>query len=104
RAAPPPSSGRGGGKMAELVGQLGDRSFRKRGEATRGLTALGATALPALRRAAAASADPEVRQRAATLVGEIEGWLFRELRQLPGHGRHFYTVCALPGGPRALAP
>src|SRR5262249_48800035 len=89
--------------IAELVGQLGDRSFRKREEAARRLTALGATALPALRRAAATSADPEGRPRAATPVGAIAGWLFRELRQRPGPGRPLSTACAPPDGRRALA-
>jgi hypothetical protein len=57
-------------RVTKLVRQLGDRLFAKREAASKELEALGAAALPALRRAVA-SDDPEVRRRADTLVPVI---------------------------------
>jgi uncharacterized protein (TIGR03067 family) len=54
-------------RVALLVRQLGDDSYSRREAASKALDALGAPALPALHQAAA-SADPEVRRRAARLV------------------------------------
>jgi formylglycine-generating enzyme required for sulfatase activity len=54
-----------------LIQQLGADTFAKREAAGRSLEALGAKALPALRHAAAASADLEIRQRAEELVRTI---------------------------------
>src|SRR5690349_13816567 len=57
-------------QLAALVKQLGDDDFAAREKATEGLKALGARALPALRRALQ-DADPEVRRRAQDCVGGI---------------------------------
>jgi len=54
-----------------LIDQLADLDYRKRDEAARRLEAMGEKALPALR-AACKHADPEVRRRAADLLGPIE--------------------------------
>jgi HEAT repeat protein len=54
-------------RLAALVKQLGDDDFAVREKATDGLKALGARALPALRRALQ-DADPEVRRRAQDCV------------------------------------
>jgi uncharacterized protein (TIGR03067 family) len=71
-------------QLAALVRQLGDDSYSKREAASKVLGALGAPALPALRRAAA-SADPEVRRRAARLVTRAhQQALERELTKLEG--------------------
>lgn len=50
-------------RLAALVKQLGDDDFDAREKASAALKALGARALPALRRAAG-DADPEVKRRA----------------------------------------
>lgn len=71
-------------QLAALVRQLGDDSYLKREAASRALAALGAPALPALRKAAA-SADPEVRRRAARLVtGAHQQALERALAAVDG--------------------
>jgi HEAT repeat protein len=54
-----------------LIDQLGDLDYRKRDEAARRLDAMGEKALPYLR-AARKHTDPEVRRRAAELLGPIE--------------------------------
>jgi len=54
-----------------LIDQLADLDFHKRDAASRQLEALGAKAIPALR-AASRHSDPEVRRRAADLLGPIE--------------------------------
>ena len=54
-----------------LVDQLADLDFRKRDAAAHQLEAMGAKAIPALR-AASKHSDPEVRRRAAELLGPIE--------------------------------
>lgn len=68
-AAPAPTPA----KTAEQwITELGSDSYRKRLEAERGLRQLGAAALPALKKAAEESADPEVQWRAAKVVRQIE--------------------------------
>jgi hypothetical protein len=59
------------GRIAVLIGQLGDGKFARREAAGRELEALGEGALPALRAAAAAGRDPEVRLRARGLERAI---------------------------------
>ncbi len=56
---------------ADLVARLGSTRYADRERATADLERLGREALPALRRAGEAR-DPEIRQRAALLVGRIE--------------------------------
>jgi hypothetical protein len=65
-AGPP----RRGGRIAELVKQLGDDEFVKREAASKALEGIGEPALPALRKAAG-SADLEVRRRAGRAIGVI---------------------------------
>jgi hypothetical protein len=67
------------GRVADLIKQLGDVHFAKREAATRALAEIGEPALAALRKAADASDDAEVRARADHLVAAIEaklGYLF----------------------------
>jgi hypothetical protein len=66
-AAAPPSQG---GSAARLVAQLGSDRFEEREAATRLLLEL--EAVPGELRAAVRSPDPEVRKRAAEIVGGIE--------------------------------
>jgi hypothetical protein len=58
-------------QIQDLIGQLGDPSFRARERASERLVALRARALPYLRRAAGAS-DAEVRRRAGECLRRIE--------------------------------
>ena len=58
-------------KIDRLIKQLGDDDFAKREAASKELDALGEPALPALRKAAAASADLEIQRRAEQAVRAI---------------------------------
>jgi hypothetical protein len=61
----------GAKRIAVLIQQLGDDKFAKREAASKELETLGEEALAALRSAAAASEDPEIRRRAETLSAVI---------------------------------
>jgi hypothetical protein len=58
-------------KIARLIKQLGDDAFAKRESASKELEGIGAPALAALRKAAASSADPEIRRRAKRIEETI---------------------------------
>jgi RNA polymerase sigma factor (sigma-70 family) len=58
-------------RITGLLQQLGHDKFAKREAATAELAAIGEPALRALRKAAAAGADEEIRQRAAKLIATI---------------------------------
>jgi len=70
--APTPNPTGTGVDVHALVDQLGDADFKTREAATEKLKELGAAALPALKEAIAAAADPEVCSRADALVRGIE--------------------------------
>lgn len=55
-----------------LIQELGSESFRDRTKAEKALKAIGKSALPALKKAAADHADPEVQWRARRLVRQLE--------------------------------
>jgi hypothetical protein len=79
----------GADKIARLVQQLGDGAFAKREAASKELTAIGAPALAALRKAAVSSKDPEVRPRAKRIIRTIatraaDAAIKRELASLKG--------------------
>jgi hypothetical protein len=65
--------------VERLVRQLGSDKFKEREAAASALTKVGKPALPALRKAAADSADEEVRARAARLVLAIRDALVRPI-------------------------
>ena len=72
-------------KIARLIRQLGDDAFPKREAADRELEAIGAPALAALRDAAAASRDAEIRWRAERLSYKVVEAVARaELARLQG--------------------
>jgi hypothetical protein len=72
-------------RIARLVQHLGDDAFAKREAASKQLTAIGAPALAALRKAAVSSEDLEIRLRAKRIVGAIaEATLKAELAKLQG--------------------
>jgi uncharacterized protein (TIGR03067 family) len=76
-------------QIARLIKQLGDDDFAKREAASRQLDAIGEPALPALRRAAASSDDPEVRRRSESIAKNITARLFapvarKEIEALQG--------------------
>src|SRR5207245_8224660 len=56
----------------KLITQLGDKNFEVREDASRRLEAFGLQALEALREAASAAKDAEIRKRAGNLVAAIE--------------------------------
>jgi hypothetical protein len=58
-------------KIAQLIEQMGSKSFTQREKAMQALDELGAPALEALRKAAKSS-DPEISHRAGELVKKIE--------------------------------
>ena len=58
-------------RLGRLVRQLGHQRYAQREEASRELAAVGEPAVGALRAAAAASPDPEVRARAERVIGAI---------------------------------
>ncbi len=66
-----PAADDGAARIARLVGQLGDPRYALREQAERALRDAGVPALAALRRAAEASPDCEVRRRAGRLVREV---------------------------------
>jgi hypothetical protein len=61
-----------GEEIEKLITQLGNRNFAAREAASKTLEDMGLEALPALRKAASAAADAEVRRRAGDLVQTIE--------------------------------
>jgi WD40 repeat protein len=84
----------------QLVRQLGNRKFRERQAASRQLKTLGEAALPALRHAATASDDPEVRKRADQLIAQIEKRWYKALATLRGHSDVVTCVAFSPDGRR----
>jgi hypothetical protein len=59
-------------KISRLISQLGSIKFSERRKASHALEAMDAPALDNLRKAAASSADMEIRSRATALVARIE--------------------------------
>src|SRR5207253_2850796 len=62
--------------IAALITQLGDGDYDKREAAHKQLAKVGEAALPALRKAAKASADAEVKLRAMQLAQDIAATFF----------------------------
>jgi hypothetical protein len=77
-------------RIAGLIKQLGHDKYPRREAASRGLEAVGQQALPALRKAAAASKDAEIRRRARWLVHRIR----QRLPQLAYKAKEDYNVGA----------
>src|SRR5436190_1505718 len=69
-------------RIQELIRKLGSEEFSVREEATEELKKIGKSAQEALRKAAAESEDPEIRQRAKALLEEAPKEAPR--RALPG--------------------
>ena len=72
-------------RIADVIDQLGSEDYYLREEAGRELLAIGAPASAALRQAAAAHAELEVRYRARELLAVIQKYLFVEVAKLEGH-------------------
>lgn len=70
----------------ELIGRLGSANFQEREAATRALDAIGYSALPRLREAAAGASDAEARRRAKRLVEAIENQLESLLHAYKAYG------------------
>ncbi|HEV3119156.1 MAG TPA: WD40 repeat domain-containing protein [Gemmataceae bacterium] len=90
-------------KLDGLIRQLGSNHFAEREEASKALEKIGEPALEALRKAAGASKDPEIKQRAGKLVQKLEQELFYELRQFAGHSSGVRGVAISPDGRQALS-
>ena len=88
-------------RIARLIKQLGDDAFANREGASKELEAIGEPALAALRKAARASADLEVRKRAQRALRAIVARL--EIRRFEGHGDGVIAVALSPDGKRALS-
>lgn len=58
-------------KIDELIGKLGDDSYKVREEASRQLIEIGIVALPKLEKAMKESEDPEVKWRCEYIMGEM---------------------------------
>jgi WD40 repeat protein len=92
------------GEIQKLTDQLGSNNYGERQAATARLAAMGEPAWNALRKAAAMSADPEIRSRAARLAQEIGKKTFVEVRHFRSGGGYWLNrVAFTPDGRRALA-
>jgi WD40 repeat protein len=109
RAAESESGKPNGREIERLIRQLGHENFREREAASRRLLAIGAPAWDALRKAVAASDDPEIRQRAARLVQALAKRLFTHVRRIAWHDdaqhipAHIYHTAFAPDGRSYLA-
>jgi WD40 repeat protein len=98
-----------GREIGKLIRQLGHDKFREREAASRRLLAIGAPAWDALRKAAADSKDPEIRQRAARLVQALAKRLFAHVRRIAWQDdvqhmpAHIYHTAFAPDGRSYLA-
>ncbi|HEV3443197.1 MAG TPA: sigma-70 family RNA polymerase sigma factor [Gemmataceae bacterium] len=90
-------------KIDRLIQQLGSNRFAEREQATRTLEKIGEPALEALRKAAQAAEDREIKQRSGELVRHLGKELFREVRQFAGHALGVRVVAVSPDGRRALS-
>jgi WD40 repeat protein len=92
------------GEIQEWIDQLGSPKYVERQAASARLAALGKPAWNALRKAAATSADLEIRSRAARLAQEIGKNTFVEVRHFgTGGGYWLNRVAFTPDGRQALA-
>jgi WD40 repeat protein len=91
-------------EISLLIDQLGSARYRDREEASRRLQALGAPAWYPLCKAAAGTADLEIRRRAKKLSEVIGKRLFVEVRHFGGQGGYWLNrVAFTPDGRRAVA-
>ncbi|HZU37484.1 MAG TPA: WD40 repeat domain-containing protein [Gemmataceae bacterium] len=92
--------------MEDLIARLGSRQFQAREAAAKALAKQGEKVLPALRRAAKTSSDPELRRRAASVIRYIEEHPLQKpncvVRDLGGSP--FRSVAVSPGGSTFLWP
>jgi RNA polymerase sigma factor (sigma-70 family) len=88
-------------RIERLIRQLGSSQFSEREAAGKALEAVGEPAYDALRAAAVASEDVEIRRRAEDLAQLIEQhW---EVRRFEGHTDGVAIVAFTPDGRRALS-
>lgn len=88
-------------EVERLIKQLGSDEFKEREAATKRLQEIGESALDALYKAEA-SADAEVRGRAAKIAAAIQGKICVELMCLAGHTSEVWSVCVSADGKRLL--
>ncbi len=89
-------------RIARLVKQLGDDDFAKREAASKELDGIGEPALPALRKAAASSDDPEIRRRAERIVRDIaaRALAVAAKKEIAGLQGAWYSTSTEEGGVR----
>ena len=87
--------------IERLIKQLGSRDFRKREAARKELEAIGAPALDALRKAAVASEDLEIRRRTEQIIRAFIAKL--QIRRFEGHTEGLIGVALSPDGRYALS-
>src|SRR5262249_35420991 len=90
-------------EVERLIKQLGSNNFAEREVASRRLEDIGEPALEALRKAASARDDAEVRRRAQDLVRAIERRQNPERRCFVGHTGVINSVTFSPDGKRVLS-
>jgi WD40 repeat protein len=91
-------------EIQRLITQLGSAKFNEREAASERLEAIGGPAWYSLRKAAATSADPEIRRRAEALAQSIGKRLFVEVRSFGAGGGYWLNrVAFAPDGKRAIA-
>jgi hypothetical protein len=83
-------------EIARLVKQLGNDGFARREEASKRLEAIGEPARAALKRAAASSADAEIRHRASRLIQALNARL--QILCHDGHSEAVFGVAFCPDG------
>jgi WD40 repeat protein len=88
-------------RITGLIRQLGDKQFVKREAASKGLEAIGVSALHLVRRASLSHPDLEIRRRARQLVQRLATKL--QLRRLEGHTDGVITVALSPDGKLAMS-
>ncbi len=90
-------------EIERLIRQLGSDSFTEREAASRRLEAIGEPAWNAVRKAAQASSDAEIRQRCKRAADAIGERCFIEIRRFEGHKDAVFSVAFSPDGHRALS-
>jgi RNA polymerase sigma factor (sigma-70 family) len=100
-AKAPPATPVAEAEIERLIKQLGSEKFTEREAATTALEKIGEPAYDALRRAADAGDDVEIRRRAERIMGVIEQrW---QVRRFEGPIESVYSVAFSPDGRQALS-
>src|SRR5262245_32761170 len=103
KAQPQPGAKVSAEEIDRLILQLGDDDPATRALAKKQLEAIGEPAVAALKLAAEASDDPEVRKAAKTLLKRLEAKARGELNVFGGHSQRVNGVAISADGKRAVS-